>query len=256
MFSPYTPYPFYLSVFSAGFKLLIFGGLIALIIYLITKHKKMEHQEKQDGNVLPGPTGASAMPSKKKQKFAALSIFMAVILFGILVMLGERMIFDLNRFLNPVIDKDYTSWANYQTSTGRRSFDIDGPKMPLRSYEMAQDATNAISPRTQIYFNAEEKGRYLMYKLIIHAAVIIPVFIFAFVLFYLKRKNLNMKPLLISFLFAAFWLMFHLLGETINFVMNQYRNIAIYIILVILAAVFGVLAYYTQIKQHKKEDNA
>lgn len=217
----------------------------------------MENQGNQDGNVLPGPSNGSAnVPVKKKQKFAALSIFMAVILFGIIVMLGERLIFDLNRYLNPVIDKEYTTWKNQQVDTGRRLYDIDGPKMPPRSYEMAQDATNAISPSTQIYYSAEEKGRYLMYKLIIHAAVIIPMFVFAFVLFYLKKKDVNMRPLLISFLFAAFWLMFHLLGETINFVMNQYRNIAIYVILIVLAAVFGVLAYYTQIKQHSKENKA
>jgi len=248
--------PYYLfGMFGGLIKLSIFIGIIVLIIYLINKRKKMDNQENQNGNILPGSSQRSAnAPAKKKQKYAGLSIFMAVILLGIIVMLGERLIFDLNRFLNPVIDKDYTVWMNQQIDTGRRSYDLDSPKMPIRSYEMTQDATNAISPSTQIYYSAEEKGRYLMYKLIIHAAIIIPVFVFAFVLFYLRKKDLNMRPLLISFLFAAFWLMFHLLGETINFVMNQYRNIAIYVILIVLAAVFGVLAYYTQIKQHKTSE--
>jgi len=248
---------YYLGLIGGLVRVTIFLGIIALIIHLINKRKKMENQGTNSGNVLPGPSGqATNAPMKKKQKYSGLSIFMAVILFGIIVMLGERMIFDLNRFLNPVVDKDYTTWMNEQTNTGRRVYDLDAPKMPLRSYEMAQDATNAISPSTQIYFNAEEKGRYLMYKLIIHAAVIIPVFVFAFVLFYLKKKNKHLWPLLVSFLFSAFWLMFHLLGETISFVMNQYRNIAIYVILVVLGLVFGVLTYYIQAKQQTKEDNA
>ena len=95
-----------------------------------------------------------------------------------------------------------------------------------------------------------------MWKLIIHAAVIIPLFVFAFLLFYIKRKNHQLKPLLISFLVFAFWMMFHLLGETIKFVMDEYKNIAIYVILVVLAGVFGVLAYLTQIKHSKKEKGA
>lgn len=257
----YSPHYFFSGILSAGIKLLFLGGFIAIIIFLITKNKKMEKQtpKNQGGNVLPGPGGSNPQvppPTKKRKKrYSALSVFMAIILFGILVMLGERLIFDLNRFLNPVIDDDYTKYMNEQRYSGRRSYDRDMPqmKMPVRSYEMSQDMSN-VAPKTQIYYNATQKGRYVMYKLIIHAAVIIPVFVLAFVLFYLKRKNYQLRPLLISFLFAAFWLMFHLLGETISFVMNEYRNIAIYVILVILAAVFGILAYYTQVKQHRKEE--
>ncbi len=261
MITPYFSSYLVLGVLGATLKLLIFCAIIALIIFLITKHKKMDKQPQtgQNGSVLPGsnqPNNQSnvqaALPPKKQQKrYSALSVFMAVILFGVVVMFGERLIFDLNRFLNPVIDDDYTKFMNEQQYSGRRSFDLDSPKMPIRSYELSQDMAGVVS-NTQIYYNTVQKGRYMMYKLIIHAAVIIPAFIFSFMLFYFKRKNYQLRPLLTSFLLAAFWLMFHLLGETTNFVMNEYRNIAIYVILLILAIVFGSLAYYTQIKQHSK----
>ncbi|MEA1925814.1 MAG: hypothetical protein U9M90_01020 [Patescibacteria group bacterium] len=263
MITPYFSSYLLLGVLSATLKLSIFCAVIALIVFLITKHKKMDNQSQanQNGNVLPGSnqsdsqSGAqTTLPPKKQQKrYSALSVFMAVILFGVVVMFGERLIFDLNRFLNPVIDDDYTKFMNEQQYSARRSFDLDSPKMPIRSYELSQDIAGGVVSNTQIYYNTTQKGRYMMYKLIIHAAVIIPIFVFSFMLFYFKRKNYQLRPLLISFVFVAFWLMFHLLGETIDFVMNEYRNVAIYVILIILAVVFGSLAYYTQIKQHSKE---
>ena len=172
-----------------------------------------------------------------------------------MVMFGERLIFDLNRYLNPVIDKEYTQWKNELSQQGpsRRNYDMVSPKTPVRSFEMAADSAGAVS-KTRLYYAAPEKGRYMMWKLVIHAAVIIPLFVLAFVLFYFKRKNKQLLPLLIAFMAFAFWMMFHLLGETVKFVMDEYRNVAIYVILVVLAAVFGVLAYYTQAKHQKASE--
>ncbi len=153
MLSPYTPLPFLLTIFSVLFKFLFFGGLIAIFIFLITKRKKMDNQSQnnQGGNVLPRPNrqGVQVPPPMKKRKkhYSALSIFMAMILFGILVMFGERLIFDLNRFLNPVVDGDYTKFMNEQRyNSGQRSYDLDSPKMnmPVRSYEMTQDISGGV----------------------------------------------------------------------------------------------------------------
>ena len=216
------------------------------------------NQSSDQRNISTGPSeqkpvSALNKPLKiGKKKYSALSIFMAVILFGVIVMLGERIIFDLNRFINPAIDKGYTESMNQYQGTDRRSYDYSAPKLPLDSPQMLSESTG-VSPNTRIYYRATEKGRYMMWKLIIHAAVIIPMFVFSFVLFYFKKNNYQLRPLLISVLFFAFWMMFHLLGETIKFVMDEYRNVAIYVILVVLAGVFGVFAYYTQIKHQKEE---
>lgn len=236
-------------------------AIIVIVVLLINKNKKMENNPNQpsgQGSVPPGPAeqkpvSALNKPIKiDKKKYSALSIFMAVILFGVIVMLGERVIFDLNRYINPAIDKGYTESMNQYQGTDRRSYDYSAPKMPLDGPQMLSESTG-VSPNTRIYYRATEKGRYMMWKLIIHAAVIIPIFVFSFVLFYFKKNNYQLRPLLISVVFFAFWMMFHLLGETIKFVMDEYRNIAIYVILIVLAGVFGVFAYYTQVKHHKEE---
>jgi hypothetical protein len=244
---------------------------IGVAIYIINKNKNMNNDKNFEGSQTqstePAPgkgrsssfvspvSGSVATVQRKKSQYSPLSIFMAVILFGILVMFGERLIFDLNRFINPVIDSEYTQWKNQRDVGIRRGIDYDAPKTPVRgSLEMMQDSSNAVS-QTQIYYPADEKGRYLMYKLIIHAAVIIPLFILAFALFYYKRKKLQFKPLLVSFLAFAFWMMFHLLGETISFVMNAYRNIAIYVILILLGVIFAGVTYFSQAKLHKDSDS-
>lgn len=240
------------------------------VVYFINNKNKNMNNNNQGGaqplqpkpgtgrsNVLGAPNAQSNSIVPRKPKYSALSVFMAVVLFGILVMFGERLIFDLNRYINPVIDDEYTQWKNQQSQQSvnmRRGIDTDTLKSPVsRSYKMTQDSVSAVS-QTKIYYSAAEEGRYLMYKLIIHAALVIPVFVLAFVLFYFKRKKTQLKPLLVCFLCFGFWMIFHLLGETITFVMNEYRNIAIYVILIVLGLVFGGVTYFSQAKLHKEEE--
>ena len=208
------------------------------------------------GNVLPGATGtipASSQPSPKNKNYSALSVFLAMILVIVLILLGERIIFDLNRFINPAVDKEYTN-AAYDASknrnTGIMNYQYESPQLPLRSTPMLHESAGVVSD-TKIYYQADQQGRYLMYKLIIHAAIILPLFALAFMLYYLKRQSKEFKPILISFLIAAFWLMFHLLGETTKFVMNSYRNVAIYFVLAALTGIFGFFAYYAQLRHSK-----
>lgn len=247
----------------ASVMLLNFIGAVVVVIVLVTltnKNKKMGNNPSQpagQGNVAPQNTAnqsSGSVLSKPikidKKKYSGLSVLMAVILFGIMVMLGERVIFDLNRYINPAIDKGYTDTMNQYQGADRRGYEYSAPKMPLDSPSMLSESTG-VSPNTRIYYRATDKGRYMMWKLIVHAAVIIPLFVLAFVLFYFKKKNVQLRPLLISFMFFAFWMMFHLLGETISFVMDEYKNVAIYVILVVLGGVFGVLVYYTQSKHQK-----
>lgn len=256
--------------FGGGLFVWLILITIGVIYFLNNKNKNMSNNNQSGAgqplqpapgagrsNVLAAPNAQPNVVVPKKPKYSALSVFMAVVLFGILVMFGERLIFDLNRYVNPVIDDEYTQWKNQQSQQPmnmRRGIDNDTLKSPVnRSYTMTQDSVSAVS-QTKIYYSATEKGRYLMYKLIIHAALVIPVFVLAFVLFYFKRKKTQLKPLLVSFLCFAFWMIFHLLGETIAFVMNEYRNIAIYVILIALGIVFGGVTYFSQAKLHKEEN--
>lgn len=210
-------------------------------------------QQNQPGNVLSTGNSQNPQTAPKKKNYSALSIFMAIIFAVVLILLGERAIFDLNRFVNPVIDKEYTNIRN-NPFRGNVQYDYESPKTPARSLEMAVDSASAVS-NTKVYYRADQKGRYMMYKVVIHAAVIIPIFIAAFILYYLKKKNKQLKAITVSFLVFAFWMIFHLLGETMKFVMDEYKNFAIYGILIILTAVFGFLAYYAEAR-HSRENVA
>ena len=212
------------------------------------------------GNVLPSSMGSPAHPTAqtpKNKNYSALSVFLAMILAVVLILLGERVIFDLNRFINPAVDKEYTN-AAYDAarsrSNGMMNYEYESPKLPMRNAPMLHESSGVVSD-TKIYYQADQQGRYLMYKLIIHAAAIVPLFALAFMLYYLKKQSKEFKPILISFLVAAFWLMFHLLGETTKFVVNAYRNIAIYFVLAALVAVFGFFAYYAQLRHSKNADS-
>jgi len=202
---------------------------------------------------------AQKLPQSQKQanhKYSFLSVFLAFIFLLVMILLGERLIFDLNRFLNPAIDREYSpsqyqyNNRGYNDYSGRRSFEVDSPRVPFSQSQKMRSDYFAIG-NTRIYYKENDKGRYMMYKLIIHSAVIIPLFLFSFVLFHLKKNERKYKPILISFFLFSFWMFFHLLGELTRFVMDEYKNVAIYVILVVMAVLVGFLAYYSQDKFDK-----
>jgi hypothetical protein len=241
----------------------VFYGLIigvAILVFNLTKTNHMENPTiPVPGGftqpVPPAPRQFIPVPPRPKSKYSVLSILLAVIFGIIVIMFGERLIFDLNRFINPAIDKEYTKKANELYQGGRR-YQYESPNTVMDSSSMMKKSLGSDSmqgvTQEKVYFSANEEGRYLMYKAIIYAAIIIPLFIFAFVIFYLKKSNPQFKPLLMSFIISAFWLMFHLLGIVVRFVLEAYKNFAIYIILFFLLATFGFLTYYTQ-QKHTKE---
>lgn len=184
-----------------------------------------------------------------KRNYSFLSILMAFVFLLVMILLGERLIFDLNRFLNPAIDKQYNpQYQNY--SPGRRTYDFESPETPFSSPKMKSEQS-AIGG-TRIYYKESDSGRYMMYKIIIHAAVIIPLFLLSFFVYYLKKDQRQLKPILVSLIIFAFWMFFHLLGELTSFVMNEYKNIAVYVILVVLAVILAILAYVVQDRFERK----
>ncbi len=185
-----------------------------------------------------------------KQKYSFLSIFMAFIFLLVMILLGERLIFDLNRTLNPAIDKQYSPQSqNY--SQERRGYKYESPENPFFPQKMGSEYSSIGG--TRIYYKESDRGRYMMYKIIIHSAIIIPIFLLSFFIYQLKKNQRQLKPLLTSFVIFSFWMFFHLLGELTKFVMDEYKNIAIYIILIILAIILAILAYIIQDKFEKKE---
>ena len=229
------------------------------LFYLNSKNKKMENQiNGNDQTQFSDSSNKSQKPAEKartgESKYSVLGVITTIILVIIVIMLGERLIFDANRMLNPVVEQDYTNWKNNsQQQQQGYGFSEESPETfsPTRGIEMGVDVSTSPVSSTKVYYPKSEKGRYLMYELIIHAVIIIPLFILAFALFYFKKDNNAWRPIVIGLALAGFWLMLHLLGETTNFVMDAYRNIAIYIILIVLALIFGGLTFYAQSKHAK-----
>lgn len=171
-------------------------------------------------------------PKIKRRKVSAIAVLLAVILTITLVLLGERIIFDLNRVANPVVQNaDTTSTF----STYRSGYISEG---------------TAVST-ARVYYPQDKKPEYLLYKLLIHSAFIIPVFLLTFILYYyvyLKSENSKYKVLAGGYMVFSFWMMIRLLFEVGHYIVVQYKSAAIYIILVALALIFTGLIVIVQKK--------
>lgn len=193
--------------------------------------------------------GKEEKGKKVKKRYSVLGVLTAFLLTIILIMFGERLIFDANRILNPVVEKEYTNWKNnfkYNNS-------MEVPSVS-EGTEMAVDISGGLGSSIKVYYPKSEKNRYLMYELVVHFAIIIPLFVLILGIFYFKKENYYWRPIIIGFLFAGLWLVLHLLGESMNFLMDVYKNIAIYIIFIVLALLFGGFTFYAQSKYLNKRN--
>jgi len=168
-----------------------------------------------------------------KHKISIIGIILAFFLFIALVLLGERIIFDLNRVANPAAET-----AVSKSQSINKSYNI-------YSYERS-----GISD-TKVYYKKVNKSKYITYKLLIHSAFIIPIFLLVFLFYYLfniKQANRNLKVVMYAYFAFALWMMLHLLGEVGRYIIEQYENAAIYIILGLLIIIITPLAIFIQKK--------
>ncbi len=105
------------------------------------------------------------------KKFSAIGVILAIILALVLILFGERLIFDLNRWINPKIQQQYDYGDNNS---------IQYPSVGMNTLSRE---SNVLAPDVPIYYSTREKAAYLTYKLLIHAAFIIPVFLLVFLLY-------------------------------------------------------------------------
>ncbi len=182
-------------------------------------------------------TASQAVPApKKKHKISAMAVLLAVILAIVLVLLGERIIFDINRVANPVIEKvDLTrNSGNYYSGY---------------AYEKS-----ALS-QARVYYPQAQQDSYLLYKILLHAAFIIPIFLLTFLLYYLVYLKPEQSPYRVlagGYIAFAIWMILRLVFETGYFVIVKYKNSAVYIILVVLALIFSLLIVFIQKKMAAK----
>jgi ABC-type xylose transport system permease subunit len=157
-------------------------------------------------------------PPQKRVKVSWLAIVFIVILTIVLIVLGERFLVDLNRWFNPT----YTSGSSYYL------------------------------PVTQRY----NEGSYESYRLFIHAAFIIPVFLAAFLLFfwlYYKKERTHKSIIAWPYFIFAIWMTLHLVIEAFIFLISQYKEAGFYIVMIILAALLTWLVLFVQRRLHEKK---
>jgi hypothetical protein len=158
----------------------------------------------------------------------------------VIILLGERIIFDLNKAANPIV-------SEYTTNTGG----IDYYNASL-SYERS-----GLS-QAKIYYPTNQKADYIMYKLLIHSAFIIPVFLLTFLMYYMfnvKKRQPNWFVVTYGYMVFAFWMLFHLLIEIMVVISYQFPNSAIYIILGVLVVIFTSLTVFMQKKVVNKNNS-
>ncbi len=175
--------------------------------------------------------------SSTPQKFSVPAIILTLILAIVLILLGERLIFDLNSWINPAIEKQGSDYEYSESDYGR------GITAPM-SLEKS-----ALAPEASIQYPTVERSSYLTYKLLIHAAFIIPVFLLVFLLYYLvkiKQQKEGWRTVIYGFMIFGFWMMLHLLIEAGEYISSQYKSAAIYIILGTLVIILTPLAVFLQ----------
>ncbi len=178
---------------------------------------------------------------KKKNKVSAMAILLAVILAIVLILLGERVIFDINRVANPVIDQVYIGNSS------------SGGSIYKSNYVSEKSALS----EARVYYPQSRQDDYLLYKILLHSAFIIPMFLLTFLFYYLvylKNEKSHYKVVVGGYIAFAIWMILRLIIETGYFVVVKYKNAAVYIILIALALIFSLLIIFIQKKiSHKQE---
>jgi len=179
-------------------------------------------------NILP--TAPPAPSPKKKIKVSWMTVVFIIILTIVLIILGEIFLNDLNRWINPA----YGQYGSSRYSTGL--FNPTVAQMPTKTYD---------------------KGDYEAYRLGIHAAFIIPVFLAAFLLYFLmyyKKERTHKSIVALPYFIFALWMTLHLVLETFYFLIEQYKTAGVYVVLIVLAALLTWLVIFIQKKIHEKKE--
>lgn len=189
-------------------------------------------------NVLPQTQNEAQKEEKRGWRVSILGIFMAIVLAVVVIMLFERIMFDLNRVANPLAQSTLEQDTGYSKFSG---------------VYWVSESSNLSNVR--IYYPREKTEQYKLYKLLLHAAFVLPIFLLMFLLYYylnLKKKNTVWRAVVWAYMLGAIWVLLHLIGEAGRYVLDAYKNAAIYIILVFLAVILTSLAVFLQ---KKKEEN-
>lgn len=179
-------------------------------------------------NVLPQTPPPPPIKNKKKHKVSWVAVLFLIFLTIALIILGEVFMKDLNNWFNP-------AYPQYSSDTYRSSY-IYSETIASSSYDRAD---------------------YEMYRLLIHTALVIPVLLAGFLLYFwlhFKKPESYKKIISYPFFFFSIWMTLHLIFEAFYFLIKQYEKVGIYVVLVILVGLFTWLVLFVQKKWHQKHN--
>lgn len=166
-------------------------------------------------------------PPPKRPSVSWVAVLFVIFLTIVLIVIGERFLFDLNRWLNPA----YSQYGGYS-----------------RLY--SNDYEQYVSP-TKVY----NRESYELYQLLIHTGFVIPVLLAAFLLYFLLhyKKDKNPKRIIAwpYFIFSV-WVLLHLVIETFYFLIKEYETLGLYVVLIVLAVLLTWLILFVQRRWHEK----
>jgi len=174
--------------------------------------------------------------NKLKHRISVMAVLLTILLSIVLVIFGERIIYDLNRTFNPVV-------VEQEERDTKKAGSIAG-------YGSEQSLLSA----SRVYYPQENESEYTLYRMLIHAAFVIPAFLLMFVLYFWiwhRKSDSPYKIVVIGYLAFAFWMMLHLIFEAAGYVLEEYKNIGVYLILGFLAIMFTWLMIVLQKRVNK-----
>ncbi len=182
------------------------------------------------------PTSTLPLPPKPvaKVRVSWVSILFVVILTIVLIILGERFLFDLNRWFNPAYDQyGYHSYI----------------------YSSTPEKVLQYPNRTQTFTLQDYEAR----RLAIHGAFVIPVLLAGFLLYFWLnfRKEKSTKYIIAwPYFIFSIWMVIHLVIEALYFLIKQYKAAGLYVVLIILAGLLTWLIIFAEKRFHDRQHPA
>jgi hypothetical protein len=166
---------------------------------------------------------------EKKEKVSPWSVFISILLIGILVTMGEFSFRDSNRVFNP----DYTAChvrLSFNTVHFLQTVGTPDNSCVLRTYEGT--------------------------RLLLHADIAVPLFLIAILVFVLTRRrqlHSTAKVLIYSFFAFVAWMMIRIIFEMESFLVHHYALYGKYAVFLTIALVCTALIIFVQRQLKRKE---
>lgn len=158
------------------------------------------------------PTTPVVQTPRSKSKHSPLSILFMLLLTSVLIILSEKILFDVNKSFNPA------------------------------------DQTKCVTSYTQKCATVASQDKYEANRLLIHALVTLPILLGAVLLYLLYERKTTSGGHVASWAYfaAAFWLCIRLLGEMMYFLIQKFESLGLYIVLAIFATILTWLVVVLQ----------